>query len=85
MSDDVSSNTLVTHAILGCDTTSRVLGVEKGVSLRLVQESDTFRAKASIFLKQSATKEEIAAAGEKAMIQLFTGKEADSSDLQTLD
>ena len=78
MSDDSSSNTLFTHAILGCDTTSRVLGVGKRVSLRLVQESDTFRAQASIFRKQSATKEEIAAAGEKAMIQLFKGKEADS-------
>lgn len=78
LSDDVSSNILFAHAILGCDTTSRVFGVGKGVSLCLVQESDTFRVQASIFQKQSATKEEIAAAGEKAMIQIYKGKEADS-------
>lgn len=78
LSDDVSSNILFAHAILGCDTTSRVFGVGKGVSLRLVQESDTFRVQASIFQKQSATKEEIAAAGEKAMMQIYKGKEADS-------
>ena len=42
-----------------------MIGVGKAVSLRLVQESDTFRVQASIFLNQSATKEKIAAAGEK--------------------
>ena len=61
----MSSNILFAQAVLGCDTTSRVFGVGKAVSLRLVQESDTFTVQASIFLNQSATKEKIAAAGEK--------------------
>ena len=73
LSDDVSSNILFAHAILGCDTTSRVFGVGKGISLHLVQESDTFRLQASIFQKQSATKEEIAAAWGKAMIHIYKG------------
>ena len=52
-----------------------MFGVGKGVSLHLVQESDTFRTQASIFLKQPATKEEIVAAGEKAMIQIKAKKQ----------
>lgn len=78
LGEDVSSNILFTHAMLGCDTTSRVFGVGKGVSLRLVRESDSFRVQASIFQKQSATKDEIAAAGERAMILIYKGGETDS-------
>ena len=35
--------TFFSDVILGCNTTSRVFGVGKGVSLRLVQESNTSR------------------------------------------
>ena len=71
MSDDVSSDILFAHAILGCDTTSRMFGVGKGVSLHLVQQSDPFIVQASIFQKQFAIKVEIAAAGEKATIEIY--------------
>ena len=76
--DYVSNNILFVHALLGCDTTSRVFGVGKGASLSLVKECDMFRAQASIFRKQNATKEEIAAAGEKAMILVYKGKGVES-------
>ncbi|KAK3878633.1 hypothetical protein Pcinc_016764 [Petrolisthes cinctipes] len=78
LAQDVTSNILFTHAILGCDTTSRVFGVGKSVSLRLVQESPIFREQASVFRKVSATKDEIIAAGEKAMGLLCKGGVTDS-------
>lgn len=78
LGDDVSSNILFAHAILGCDTTSRVYGIGKGVALRLIQENDSFRAHARLFKKQLASKDEIAAAGESAMMIIYKGGKTDS-------
>ena len=74
---DVTNSILFTHAMFGNNTTSRVLGVGKGVLLRLVQEINHFRVQASVFQKQSASKDEIAAAGERAMILIYNGGETD--------
>lgn len=66
-------NILFAHAMLGCDTTYRVFRVGKEVSLRLVRESDSFGVQESIFQKPSATKDEIAAVGERTMTLIYKG------------
>ncbi len=78
LGEDVCNNILFVHAMLGCDITSRLFGGGKEISLHLVQESVSFRAQASIFQKQSATKDEIVAAGERAMILTYKGRKKDS-------
>ena len=45
----VCSNVLFLHAILGCDTTSRLYGIGKGVSLKKFITTDDFRDQALVF------------------------------------
>lgn len=80
LGSDVCSLILFVHAILGCDTTSRVHGLGKGIALKKVKSSAKFRELASVFYRHDAGKEEITVAGEKALLQLYN---ADSSP--TLD
>ncbi len=62
------------HAILGCDTASRLYGIGKGLAVKLlVADDEDFNDAADIFLRKNATKKEIAAAGEKAIIVLYGG------------
>lgn len=80
LGSDVCSLILFIHAVLGCDTTSRVHGLGKGISLKKAKSSAEFRKLASVFNRHDAGKEEIVVAGEKALLQLYN---ADSSS--TLD
>ena len=71
----IYNNILFAHAILGCDTTSRLHGIRKGVVLKkLVKPHENILVAASkIFMKTDATKEEFAAAVEKAIVALYGG------------
>ena len=71
----ICNNILFAHAILGCDTRSRLHGIRKGVVLKkLVKPHENILVAASkIFMKTDATKEEFAAAVEKAIVALYGG------------
>ena len=62
------------HAILGCDTTSRLHGISKGVALKKPETDLDFVKVTDIFLKSNSSMKEVIEAGEKAMILLFSGK-----------
>ena len=66
---DVSNHTLFLHAVLGCDTTSRLYGIGKGSSLRKFKTSNHFREQAKLFDEESASQEAICAAGDQALVQ----------------
>ena len=66
LGEDVCNNILFIHAILGCDTTSRLHGIGKGTSLKTFLISHHFRDQANVFNNTSASRKDVVAAGEKA-------------------
>ena len=73
-------NILFIHAILGYDTTSRLYGIGKGISLNKFITEVKFREHAKVFDDISASKEDIIAAGEKALVCLYNGKDEEGLD-----
>ena len=73
-------NIMFIHAILGCDTTSRLCGIGKGLSLKRFTSSALFRDKAEQFGKKDATVDDVIDAGEAALVCLYSGKEGDNLD-----
>ena len=80
LGQDVCNNILFIHAILGCDTTSRLHGIGKGTSLKKFCENHQFRDQAKVFNNTSASKEKVIEAGEKALVCLYNGKSGESLD-----
>jgi hypothetical protein len=80
LGEDVCENILFAHAILGCDTTSRVFGFGKGVALKLVKDSECFREQAALFSNSGSSNDEIIQAGEKGMLCLYKAKSNDNLD-----
>lgn len=70
----VCSHILFMHAILGCDTTSSVYGIGKGVALKKFTISSDFREQAMVFDTHSASTTDVVEAGEKALVCLYNGK-----------
>ena len=67
--------------MLGCDTTSTVFGIGKGVALKQLRNSENFNIQAEVFNRRSVTTEEIAIAGERALVSLYSGsKKGDTLD-----
>lgn len=71
----VCQNILFVHALLGCDTTSRVFGIGKGVALKQLKNNAIFCVHAEVLNKRGATAEEIAMAGESALVSLYSGSQ----------
>jgi hypothetical protein len=76
----VCSNILFVHAILGCDTTSRLFGVGKRVGLKKLHNSTHFLQQAEVFHSVHAIKEDVAKAGEQALVCIYNGKPDESLD-----
>lgn len=72
---------LFIHAILGCDTTSRLHGIGKGAALKKFVSCHYFQEQAK-FVNVNSTKEAIATAtaGENALVCLYNGKPGDRLD-----
>ena len=70
---DVCHDLLFLHAILGCDTTSRVHGIGKAAALKKYANSLNFREQAKVFNSPS-TVDDIVVAGENALVSLYGGK-----------
>jgi len=71
---EVCKNILFIHAILGCDTTSRVFGVGKRTSLARAKVSLFFRKQAEVFRNEDSSVDSILKAGEKALVSLYGGE-----------
>ena len=66
------------HAILGCDTTSRVFGMEKGLAQKHIRSDKHIITQAEVFLQENATLADISSAGEAALVCLYTGAVGDT-------
>ena len=71
---------LFSHAITGCDTTSRMFGVGKNVPLKKLKRSNSLSHAAEVFLDEAATVEDVVSAGEKAIVCLYNGSSDDTLD-----
>jgi hypothetical protein len=74
----VTRNLLFLHAILGCDTTSRLHGICKGSSLKKILTNKDLVEAAMVFDRENALPTEIAAAGEKALLVMYSAKSGNS-------
>ena len=59
LGQDICSNILFIHAILGCDTTSHLYGIGKGTSLSKFKSSSMFREQAKVFNSDSASTRDV--------------------------
>ena len=69
----MTDNILFIHALLGCDTTSGVYGLGKKVAIAKMKTTTLFQEQTQIFMNDGATQDDIAQAGEKAMVCLYKG------------
>ena len=70
---DICTNLLFAHAILGCDTISRVISLGKGSALKYIRFDSYFTKQARIFLDENATEYDIINAGKAALVSLYKG------------
>lgn len=74
LGDQVCEHILFAHALLGCDTTSRVFGLGKGVALKHLRSGAYLNTQTEVFDSTGATKEDIVAAGENALVSMYGDK-----------
>lgn len=74
------TNLLFAHAILGCDTTSRVFSLGKGLALKYIHSDSYFTKQAVVFLDENATEDNIIKAGEAALVCLYKGTTGETLD-----
>jgi len=87
--ETISEYILFAHAISGCDTTSRMIGVGKHLAFKKLLGDSEFRKHAEIFRSGPYTEhDQIIEAGEKEIVSLYNGgkmtvwKNLDASDLK---
>ena len=66
LGQDICTNILFVHALLGCDTTSRVHGIGKGVAHDKVKRGQ-FVGITEVFKQDNATQDDIIKSGERAL------------------
>ena len=71
---------LFAHAVLGCDTASKVYGIEKQKAVSKLKADKNFRKSAVIFMSRHANVEEVVNAGNSALISLYNGGPDDMVD-----
>ena len=77
---NICTNLLFAHAILGCDTTSRVFSLGKGLALKYIRTDSYFIKQASVFLDKNATEDNILKAGETALVFFYKGIAGETLD-----
>lgn len=77
---EICTHILFLHAVLGCDTTSRLHGIGKGNSLKKFRSSQHFHEQAKVFDAQSASLEGVTAAGEQALVSVYNRKTGETLD-----
>ncbi|GFO08626.1 hypothetical protein PoB_003513100 [Plakobranchus ocellatus] len=68
-------------AINGCDTTSRLFGMAKGLPLKKIKTDADFKTAAETFCTKGKTTADIIASGERALISLYGGRVGDTLDM----
>ena len=81
LGSQLCSDMLFIHAILGCDSTSRLYGIGKSAGLTKWKGNEDFQSLARVFLRDNVTKDDVLEAGEKALLVLYGGDPEKGLDL----
>ena len=73
LGDDLCNSLLAVHALLGCNTTSRIHGVSKATAFQKFKANAEFRSLIKTLSSDSGTKADILAAGERLLLMLTGG------------
>ena len=68
------------HAILGCDTTSRVFSLGKGLALKYIRTDSYLIKQASVFFDKNAIEDNIIKAREAALVFFYKGIAGETLD-----
>ena len=74
------SHILFLHAMLGCDTTSRLYNIGKSTILEKFKAETILHQSAEIFKNPNSTAKEIESAGQMALVNIYNGKSNESLD-----
>ena len=80
LGQEIWRHILFIHAISGCDTTSRLYGIGKGLTLKNFVSDTHFREHVKVFDSLPASKEEIVKAGEQVIVCLYNWKPEEGLD-----
>ena len=72
---------LLIHALRGCDTTSRLYSIDKGVTIQRFKREECFRRLTKIFNNPTSSREDVISAGERLLLIVYGAK----GDTTTLD
>ena len=75
LGDDIFKTIWPIHALLGCDTTSRMFSIGKQVALQKFWKMEKFINEISTFIDPTSKQEDVAKAGEKLMVTIYGGKD----------
>ena len=80
LGQEICHKILFIHAISGCDTTSPLYGIGKGLILKNFVSDTHFREHVKVFDSLPASKEEIVKAGEQVIVCLYNWKPEEGLD-----
>ena len=75
LGDNICKAILLIHALLGCDTTSRMFSIGKQVALQKFRKTEKLRNEISTFTDPTSKQEDVVKAGEKLMVTIYGGKD----------
>ena len=78
---DVCDHIFFIHAILGCDVTSRLFGLRKGLTVKRIESDFQFRQQAKVFNQIGQAIEVIIVAGERALVSLYGALKEEGLDV----
>ena len=78
LGDHVSDHLVFAHALLGCDTTSRVFGIGNQKAVTKLKSDGNFKTATATFMSCSANVDDVEKAGSSALIVMYNGRENDS-------
>ena len=76
----ICANLPFVHAILGCNSTSRLYNIGKPLALKKLQSSRVFTTIAATFMQEDSSNEDIVQSGEVALVLLYGGSEDERLD-----
>ena len=77
---NVTKYILFAHAILGCDTTSRVFGIGKKNAVTKLKGDNSFLQQAEVFMTDKEDTSNVIKAGERALLSLYNGHKNETLD-----
>ncbi len=73
LGEDLCSHLLFHHALLGCDTTSRLFGIGKNASIKLFEKQQSLQMHAEVFMANNSSQQSVVEAGEQILLAVYGG------------